>query len=260
MRQLSSTLAAGAAILGSLVLGGHMSPASAQGAKGTPAGEGPIKAVLELYTSQGCSSCPPADALMEKYTARKDVLALSFPVDYWDYLGWKDTLANPKFSDRQRQYARQRGDGRVYTPQMVVSGRTHTIGSSDQAIESAIASTATELAHERIPVKVRADKDHLFIETGNAPEGSKLAEATIWLVMVQRVVEVKIAKGENRGKTVKYYNVVREMSPVGMWAGKPNTLTLPRAAIASPDNTLCAVLLQVGNTGPIVGAAAYSGL
>jgi hypothetical protein len=86
--------------------------------------------VLELFTSQGCSSCPAADALFKAYAARRDIVALSMPVDYWDYLGWKDTLGSPKFSRRQRDYAKQRGDGQVYTPQVVVNGRTHVVGSS----------------------------------------------------------------------------------------------------------------------------------
>ncbi len=219
-----------------------------------------MKAVLELFTSQGCSSCPPADALMEKFAARKDVLALSLPVDYWDYLGWKDTLANPKFSDRQRLYAKHRGDGRVYTPQMVVSGRIHTIGSSASSIERAINDAAAEFGKVQVPVNVRADKAHVYIDTGTAPQGANLKEATIWLAMVERVVEVKIQRGENRGKTIKYYNVVREMNPVGMWSGKPASITLPRDVIATKKNTLCAVFLQVGRAGPIVGAASYAGL
>src|SRR5262245_56726796 len=99
----------------------------------------PAKVVLELFTSQGCSSCPPADALFETYTKRDDVIALSVPVDYWDRLGWKDTFASREHTNRQHDYAFARGDGQVYTPQVVISGRSHVVGSSRSAIDGAIA-------------------------------------------------------------------------------------------------------------------------
>ncbi|MFV0296445.1 MAG: DUF1223 domain-containing protein [Hyphomicrobiaceae bacterium] len=255
-----TTLAAGIALFGSVICFGLPTAAAAQDQtpKTTPASE--PRAVLELFTSQGCSSCPPADALMQTFAARKDVIALSMPVDYWDYLGWKDTLANPKFSQLQRLYAKQRGDGRVYTPQMVVNGRTHVIGSNKTSIETAIASTDEELRRSRVPVEVHADKRHVYIETGAAPEGARYKEATIWLVMALPVVEVKIQRGENRGKTIKYYNVVREMNPIGMWSGKTAKLTLPRDALPGRNNMLCAIIIQAGRAGPIIGAASYNGL
>ncbi|MGE0769256.1 MAG: DUF1223 domain-containing protein [Hyphomicrobiaceae bacterium] len=216
--------------------------------------------MLELFTSQGCSSCPAADALLDKYAADKNIIALSLPVDYWDYLGWKDTLAKPKFSARQKYYAKERGDGRVYTPQIVVNGRAHVIGSSAGAIDAAIASTAKELDANRIPVSIRIEGKHLIVETGAAPGGTSLHEATIWMAMVHRRYEVKIERGENRGKTIKYVNVVRELNPIGVWMGKPDKLQISREAVAEPDNEMCVVLLQVGKAGPIVGAASIAGL
>lgn len=219
-----------------------------------------VRAVLELFTSQGCSSCPAADALLGKYAAEKNIIALSLPVDYWDYLGWKDTLAKPKFSARQKYYAKERGDGRVYTPQVIVNGRTHVIGSSADAIDAAIASTAKDLDANRVPVSVRIEGKHLIVETGAASSGSTVREATIWLAMVHREYDIKIERGENRGKTVKYVNVVRELNPIGVWMGKPDTLQISREAVAEPGNEMCVVLLQVGKAGPIIGAASIAGL
>lgn len=216
--------------------------------------EAPI-AVLELYTSQGCSSCPPADALLQTYAAKKDIIALTLPVDYWDYLGWKDTLANGKFSARQRAYAKHRGDGRIYTPQLVINGVTHTNGGGAKEIEAAIAAGASQFANSRVPVQVRRENGKLVIETGSAPDASTHKDGNIWLAMIQREAEVAIKTGENRGKSLKYYNVVRELMPVGMWNGQPMTIRLDKDTIAQPGADGCAVLLQHGKAGPILGAA-----
>ncbi len=247
-------------LLGMLAIGQLIAPVAAQSDKAGTSGGGEVRAVLELFTSQGCSSCPPADALLGKYAARKDIIALSLPVDYWDYLGWKDTLANPKFSARQKHYAKERGDGRVYTPQLVVNGLTHAVGSSADAIDSAIAATEQQFKANRVPVKVRIDGKRLIVETGDAPAGSAPQEATIWLAMVHREYEVKIERGENRGKAIKYVNVVRELNPIGMWSGKATTHTLSREAVTEPGNEMCVVLLQLGKGGAIIGAAAVDGL
>ena len=220
----------------------------------TAAPQNSVKAVLELYTSQGCSSCPPADALLRSYVARQDVIALSFPVDYWDYLGWKDTFAKAKFTERQRAYGRQRGDGKIYTPQMVVDGLAHTIGSSSSEIDQAIGANAAKFARSRVPVVMRSEGGQLIIEAGNAPDGSELREANIWLAMVQPEGEIPVRAGENRGRTLKYYNVVRELTPVGMWSGKAMTVRLDRESIAQPGAESSAVLLQ-SKSGQIIGAA-----
>lgn len=247
--------------MGSVLMGvGTGTPMAQDRSQPAPGKETEVRAVLELFTSQGCSSCPPADALLEKYANRKDVIALSLPVDYWDYLGWKDTLASPKFSARQKYYAKERGDGRVYTPQIVVSGMTHVIGSSTHAIDAAIASTEAQFKASRVPVRVKVDGKRLLIETGDAPAGATTREATIWMAMVDRASVIKIERGENRGKTVKYVNVVRSLNPIGTWSGKAATIAIDRAAVAEPGNEMCVVLLQVGMAGPIVGAAMTEGL
>jgi hypothetical protein len=125
--------------------------------------------VLELFTSQGCSSCPPADALLAKLTDEPGVVTLSYAVDYWNYLGWRDTLSSPANSERQRDYARVRGDGKVYTPQMVVDGLIHVNGSNEAAIEMARRKAGDQLAKAKVDVAMRAEADTLVIDIGAAP-------------------------------------------------------------------------------------------
>lgn len=210
---------------------------------------------LELFTSQGCSSCPKADALLRSYAERRDIVALSLPVDYWDYLGWKDTLASPKFTSRQRAYADKRGDGRVYTPQVVVNGLTHVVGSRKDEIDRALAETAAKLAPDRVSLAAQSDGKTITIEAGAAPSGSSMSSGTIWLAVVQPSVEVEIRRGENHGKKVTYANVVRELTPVGMWSDKPTRIELQASAVLQAEDQRCAVLLQQGTVGAIVGAA-----
>jgi hypothetical protein len=213
------------------------------------------KAVVELFTSQGCSSCPKADAVLGDLAKRDDVIALSMPVDYWDYLGWKDTLASPKFSARQRAYALTRGDGAIYTPQVVVNGVAHVNGSDEGAIGRNIEKTGKTLATSFVPIRMSEDKDRLLVETGPTPPGASPKEATLWLAVIAGNVTVPIARGENQGKTITYNNVVREIMPIGMWSGKPVSVQLARHSFMREGADRCAVLLQQGKAGPIIGAA-----
>lgn len=238
-------------VVGVLALGFAGNAALAQG---VPSELQP-KTVLELYTSQGCSSCPAADALLKAYIDRPDVIALSLPVDYWDYLGWKDTLANAKFTQRQRAYAKMRGDGRIYTPQIIVNGIAHANGAHAKDIDHAIAKTAGKLAGDRIAVRISARNGKVIVETGAVAEGDKARDGIIWLALIQKEAKVQVRGGENHGRALTYYNVVRDLKPVGTWAGKPLTVTLERAAVMTPETQSCAVLLQSGQTGPIIGAA-----
>jgi hypothetical protein len=244
-------VALAAASAGALVVG-SASMASAGKASNKPAT--PVT-VIELFTSQGCSSCPTADALLESYADRPDVVALTLPVDYWDYLGWKDTLASPKFSARQRAYAKARGDGRVYTPQVIVNGLKHAVGSNSSDIDHAIAATRPTIEPTRIGVAVKSVNDHVVIHVDAAPDAAKATEATIWLALISRRVEVKIKRGENHGRTVVYHNVVREWMPVGMWNGAAATIKLAHHAVKQSDADGCAIIVQHGDAGPIVGAA-----
>lgn len=215
----------------------------------------PVSAVIELFTSQGCSSCPAADALLQTYAERTDVVALSLPVDYWDYLGWKDTFASAKNTDRQRAYAKSRGDGAVYTPQAVINGVAHVIGSDKSGLEKALDDQLERFAKTRLPVRFWRNANMLVLDIGSPPEGSEVKDATIWLAVVQRSGTVEIKRGENGGRTITYANIVRELAPIGMWSGKPITLQIAQRAIMQPGTQTCAVLIQQGTAGPIVGAA-----
>jgi hypothetical protein len=211
------------------------------------------KAVIELYTSQGCSSCPPADKLVGKLAARKDVIALTFPVDYWDYLGWKDTLASPAYSARQRAYARARGDGQVYTPQIVVDGKLHVVGSHASAVKKAIA-RSTQQQTTGVSLTMHTKGDTIVITAGAAPKGMRVKPATIWLALVKKSEAVVITRGENRGSTITYHRVVRDMTPVGQWTGEKVIVKLPIHHLQSTDADGCTVLLQQDDAGPILAA------
>jgi hypothetical protein len=219
----------------------------------------PPKNVLELFTSQGCDTCPPADQVLATYADRPDVIAISLPVDIWDYLGWKDTLASDKNSERQKFYAKARGDGAIYTPQVVVNGMIGVNGNDPAAIDKAIATTDAELKTKRVPIRFWHERNTIIIEAGDAPAGLAAKEATIWFAVVQKSAKVPIQRGENNGKTLTYTNIVREMMPVGSWNGKAMNLQLARASVMRPETEACIVLLQEGKAGPIIGAA-WTGL
>jgi hypothetical protein len=226
---------------------------------GANAQQSTITSVIELFTSQGCDSCPPADALLKTYANRKDVLALSYHVDYWDYLGWKDTLGSPKFTERQRNYAKARNDGQVYTPQAVVNGVSHVNGASARDLESALKDTRSQVEPSRVPLRFWTDRGAIMIEAGAASPATPTKEATVWLAMVQKSSDVVIARGENRGKTITYVNIVRELTPVGTWTGQPMKIQLARTAVMQPGLEAVVVFLQQGKAGPII-AAAVTGL
>lgn len=211
------------------------------------------RAVVELFTSQGCSSCPPADAVLSELAHDPGVVALSLPVDYWDYLGWKDTLARPGFSQRQKAYAELRGDRQVYTPQAVVNGVRHALGSDRSAIEAA-ASSSREQGALAVPVKVIEQGETIRVDVGARPGES----ASVWLMPLTRHAEVKIARGENRGRSVTYCNVVRSLTKLGEWTGEARSFDVPVSAVRVAASDGFAVLLQGGSTdrpGPILGAA-----
>lgn len=210
--------------------------------------------VLELFTSQGCSSCPPADALMGEFSKQPALIALTYAVDYWDYLGWKDTLAKPAHARRQRAYAISRADRNVYTPQIIINGLAHAVGSRKQQINSRIKSTRKTLAGIHVPVQVTETGDKLTVTLGQAPDALADKKATLWLVLYQSTVQVRIGRGENRGNKVTYHNVVREMTPAGMWSGKLKTIDLPKSGLIQSGYDGYALLLQQKKGGAILGA------
>ena len=221
--------------------------------------EVPQRAVIELFTSQGCSSCPPADVVLQGFANDPGVIALSFPVDYWDYLGWKDTLASARNSERQRAYAKARGDGAIYTPQIVVNGTTHVNGASKPDISSAIEQTTKAMASHRVPLWFWQERNTLNIATGAAAAGHPVKEATIWLGVVQTTATVDVKRGENSGRKLVYTNVVRELTPIGLWKGQAMKIQIPRAAVMLAETQKSIVLIQEGKAGPII-AAAWTGL
>jgi hypothetical protein len=198
--------------------------------------------VVELYQSQGCSSCPPADAVLNALAARSDVIALNFAVTYWDQLGWKDTFAKPAYTARQWDYARAAGRGNVSTPQMIVGGRTAIVGSRPAEVDAVIA-------------RARADQTGPAIlvngSTIGIAAGKTLVPATLWLVRYDpRTIPVAIRAGENGGRTIPHRNIVRDIVPLGTWNGAAKRFTLPPAVRGMGT----ALLLQAGRGGPIIAA------
>lgn len=203
------------------------------------------KAVIELFTSQGCSSCPPADALIVELAKDPELIALTLPVTYWDYLGWKDTLGKDSFARRQKFYAKARGDGQVYTPQVVINGAAHAIGSERPEIEKAVAQLATTGFAAQIALK--EDSGNLQIRL--VPTRTVAETAGIWVVPTTRQAAVPITRGENEGKTLSYANVVRGMVRVGDWDGKEMTVTAPLSATQAKDADGYVVIVQAERPG-----------
>jgi len=198
--------------------------------------------VIELYQSQGCSSCPPALDVLREEAKRPDVIALSFAVTYWDQLGWKDSFAQPAFTRRQWDYARANGRGNVATPQLIVNGRGFVNGGNRAEVDSAIrrfgsAAPAAEIA-------VPGDR----VRLSGAGAGKA---AAIWLVSYDpRTIEVPIRAGENGGRTLPHRNIVRELRLIGRWTGGSASFGLP-----APRRGLARVILvQAGPGGAILAA------
>ena len=198
-------------------------------------------AVVELFQSQGCSDCPPAEANLNAIAGDPNVLALSYGVTYWDQLGWKDTFATPQFTERQWEYARNRGRSRVWTPQVYVDGQGDIVGSNRGQLDRLLAKsriTGPSVAVIGASVKVGA--------------GRAARPATVWMVRYDpRTLNVPIRAGENGGRTLPHRNIVRELARLGSWNGSAASFPLP-----APRNGLkTAILVQDGKGGAIIGAA-----
>ena len=226
------------------VLPAHGADTRAQGPRG----------VVELFTSQSCSSCPPADAVLGRLAQEKGVIALAYHVDYWNYLGWRDTFSSKQFTERQYGYARTLGRENVYTPQAVIDGRDHVVGSDQRAIEGRLDAFARSGRGLRVPVSTRQSDGKVTISVG---EGT--GSADLLLVYFDRKDTVAIRRGENRGRTVTYWHVVRDVETVGMWDGKAMTVAMPASVLKRSASGGCAVLLQEMSAdnapGAIIGAA-----
>ena len=217
------------------------------------------RALLELFTSQGCSSCPPADKLLGEFAAEPSVVALSLPIDMWDYLGWKDTLALPGHTLRQRAYARLRGDRQVYTPQMVVNGVTHVVGSDRAAIENAIAQTDRDTTVMSVPVLLSAAGNDFSVTLKPAPAAlAEPVDAEVWLCPLSSAIAVPIGRGENGGRTITYRNVVRGWHKLGAYSGTEATWSVPMSQIVEGHIDGAAIIVQKGSRekpGLVLGAA-----
>ena len=222
--------------------------------------------LVELYTSQSCSSCPPADALLAKLTARKGLIAMSLPITYWDMLGWKDTLASDANTQRQKAYAAAMGRGGVYTPQIIVDGVTDVVGSRADKVEAAI--KAAELARDEaaetpaksaawsVGVDLSRTPQNLHVAIAGAPATARgKSEATIWVFRLRSSATVHIAAGENKGRTMTYRNVVNDIQDVGQWNGRAVALDLPHAGAKVPPHDGVVVVVQQGGYGRVIGAA-----
>lgn len=219
---------------------------------GLPAAAEPARAVVELFTSQGCSSCPPADAALADLATADDLVALSYHVDYWDYLGWRDTLASPENTRRQQLYARTFGTGSVYTPQAVLNGRRHVSGADRAAIDAGLADPPLPVA-----VSLVRDGDRVIAETAAGP--TPAGEVVILFVWFRAAVDVTIERGENRGAALRYVNAVTAFTTAGMYHGGADRFEQPVSEAARAGADGCAVLVQEigagGAPGAILGAA-----
>lgn len=211
--------------------------------------------VVELFSSQSCSACPPADEFMLELKSMAGVIALSLHVDYWDYLGWRDTLSDKAYSKRQYDYARWRGDRNVYTPQMIVNGADYFVGSHRPAVRTAIERAKAEPSTMWVPVTL-SEKDRELVVTVDEARGKAL-KATLWLMAIMPSIAVEITRGENAGRTIVYVNVVRNIVPAGMWHGAAFNFRIPMEDLVTEGGKACVALLQAGSVGPVIGAATW---
>jgi hypothetical protein len=219
--------------------------AHAQGADATS----PV--LVELYTSQGCSSCPPADVLLGKLTQDPRVIALALHVDYWDYLGWKDAFARPEFTKRQKAYARAAGTKMIYTPQMIVAGQDSVIGTREDAVEMAIRNhvMAAQSRGQTVRLTLQRDGDQIVVRAEAVPPSDRGLKVQLVRYLPERQVEIR--HGENAGHTLTYHNIVTSWQVVGEWrATEPLTMTAPASG---PERAV--VIIQDEGPGAVLAVA-----
>ncbi|MEQ9138556.1 MAG: DUF1223 domain-containing protein [Thalassobaculum sp.] len=207
--------------------------------------------VVELFTSQGCSSCPPADAFLGELARRDDVVALAFHVDYWDYIGWKDPFGDPLYTARQRAYAARLRQRSIYTPQMVIDGITHEVGSRRDRVEAAIEARLRAGPAERVSIPIEFGRRSDGPVTVIVPKAAATGPADLMLAAVDAEHVTEVRRGENSGRVLSDYNVVRSITRIGRWTGDELAVTV------DPDTwhrgaDFLAVLLQ-GDQGDIWG-------
>lgn len=209
--------------------------------------------VVELFTSQGCEKCPPANKLMEELGRDKTVLTLSWHVDYWDFMGWRDTLAKPEFSDRQKAYNKALGRKGVYTPQVIINGRREVAGTNKLGLYEKIRSS---IISNEMPMKVRFEGGQANLKIRiKGPDAARGAVVKlIWLESLQRI---KINAGNNAGKTINYVNIVKNTKNIGVWPGGELTIALDMDSPERAGADRIVILIQKGENGPIIGAAKF---
>ena len=238
MKNILSALIAGAALFAASI--SHAEPA-------TP------PTLVELFTSQGCSSCPPADAYLIELDKRADVIALSMHVNYWDYIGWKDPFASEAVTERQREYGRRIGHGRIYTPEIIVNGVLDAVGSRRRAVDRTIDEVQAAMPSQLdIELLMMADDSMRITVPGADFDG----RATVWLARFDAEHVTRIERGENGGRTLRNINVVREMRKIGTWYGMPLDIDLPLSALIAADgagNDGCVIIVQKDGYGRVLG-------
>ena len=216
---------------------------------GPPAPQPASPVAVELFTSQGCSSCPPADALFEKLVREPNIIPITRPVTYWDRLGWKDTLAREENTALQQAYAAKGGEGAgVYTPQAVVQGGVGVVGSSESKLRALIAAEK-RVAGPDIRAVATADGGRSL----SIGSGAK-ANAIVTLLALKSVATVRIGRGENGGRTVRYTNVLLAEEPVGRWTGSAATLTIPGSTMKTSGADRHVIIVRIGTAGRVVAA------
>jgi hypothetical protein len=225
----------------------------------TAAGDQPVKmtlddkpVVVELFTSQGCSSCPPADAILGKLAKRHDVLPLAFHVDYWDYIGWKDPYASKEATDRQYGYGHALGLNMVYTPQMVIDGAQDVVGSDEGAVLRGI---AMGMIRKKLKLAILRDAEGGYKVA--IPAGDALATpATVYVALFDKAHRTDVKRGENADNSLTEFNIVREWRKIGEWKGQAEEIAL-KLTPESDEYDACAIIVQDGTNGPVRGAASF---
>jgi hypothetical protein len=243
------------ALLALLALAFPLAPVSAQNT--TTSTTQPVPVVLELFTSQGCSSCPPADRLLSKLALEPGIVVLSRPVTYWDRLGWKDTLARPENTKLQSDYAARDATESVYTPQVVIDGVRQTVGSRENEVRQLIASQRQQARKLTLALGREANGQIALMVNGPVKTAGKIT-----LVRLRSQVPVQIGRGENSGAKVDYTNVVVSEQALGEWRGVPLKLMIDPATLKSGSVDRLAVVVQAktasGLPGAILGATVFS--
>lgn len=240
-----------AALAGMAILAGSAGAATAQQSARSVRQAVAHPVVVELYTAQGCASCPSANKMLDALAEDTGVVALTFSVDYWDYLGWSDTFAKPEFTARQRAYVSRLRLKEIYTPEVVVQGRREAPGVDQDKIEQLVAAERARkpAPHSAPTISVLRHGRRVTLGAGTAPARA----ADVWLIRYDPMRrDVKVKAGENAGKTVTHYNVVRDLTRLGAWTGTRRSFSLPASEI---PGLKALVVIQAPAGGPILAAS-----